>query len=373
MEGLFFSFLFLAIYPYGIYPFVVFSLSKLFRNPWLRQDITPQVTLIISAYNEEKVIEARVRNALSLKYPKKLLDIIVISDGSNDRTNEIVSGFKEPGLMLKAFPERSGKTACLNRVVPEARGEVILFTDANSMFPSDLLLRMVRNFSDKNVALVTGWTKYIKEEGGEEITGIYSHLEMKMKYWESLVSSCVGADGAIFAIRKEFYRPLGEGDINDFIIPLKVISQGKRVVLDPEVHCLEESSKQESDEFGRQARITNRTIKALLENSGFFNPQSFGIFSFFLLSHKLLRFLVPVFVSGAFLSNLILFGSSPIYVALLLIQVLFLILGLANLVGKAGGTLTRICKLFLITLSAQLVGWVRILRGTPDTMWTPKR
>jgi cellulose synthase/poly-beta-1,6-N-acetylglucosamine synthase-like glycosyltransferase len=336
-------------------------------------DSFPPVTLIISVYNEEQVIGKKVKNTLSLEYPEGLLEIIVISDGSNDRTNEIVSMFNDSRLVLKAFPERSGKTACLNRVVPEAKGDIILFTDANSMFSSDILAKLVTNFSDPNVGLVTGWTKYTKEKGGEETTGIYSRFEMKTKYWESLISSCVGADGAIFAIRKELYRPLDEQDINDFVIPLRVISQGKRIVLDPDVYCFEEQSKGEGNEYRRQARITNRTLRAVLKHTAFLNPFSYGFFSFFLLSHKFLRFLVPFFVIGAFLANLFLLKVSPIYFGLIFIQLLFLSLGLASLAGKADGRVANICKFFLITLSAQFLGWIRRFRGIPDTMWTPRR
>lgn len=373
MEYLFITFLFLAVYPYGIYPLVLSIISIFFGNPWQRGGITPRVTLIISVYNEEKVIEAKVRNALSLEYPKELLDVIVVSDGSNDRTNDIVRSFRDPRLILRAFAERSGKTGCLNKVVPEAKGEIILFTDANSMFPGDTITKLVRNFADNSIGLVTGWSKYLRKGGGEESTGIYSRFEMWTKYWESLVWSCVGADGAIFAIRKELYKPLDDQDINDFVIPLQVISQRKRVVLDREAHCLEASSEGERDEFHRQVRITNRTLGALLRNPGFLNPLSYGTFSFFLFSHKLLRFLVPFFTAGTFLLSLLLLKVSVIYLGFFLIQLLFLCLGLANLAGKVEGRLTNLCKFFLITLSAQFIGWTRTLRGISDTMWTPRR
>jgi cellulose synthase/poly-beta-1,6-N-acetylglucosamine synthase-like glycosyltransferase len=373
MEAVFFIFLFLSVYPYGIYPVVVYVLSKLFNHLWPKVDIIPRITILISVYNEEKVIEEKVRNALLLEYPEELLEIIVVSDGSNDRTNEIVSRFKDSRLTLKAFSERSGKTACLNRVVPKAKGDIVLFTDANSIFPLDIISKLVRNFSDENVGLVTGWTRYIEPGKGEEVTGIYSKLEKLTKYWESLVSSCVGADGAIFAIRKDLYKPLQDQDINDFVIPLHIISHGKRVVLDPDVYCFEESLKGGGDEFRRQARITNRTLRALRRNAEFLNPFSHGYFSFFLLSHKLLRFLVPFFLVGTFLFNLLLLRVSPIYTALIFIQVCFLTLGLTNLAVKTGGRLTGLCKFFLITLSAQFIGWTRMFRGISDTLWTPQR
>ncbi len=372
METIFFTLLFLSVYPYLIYPALIFTMSRLFCYSWEQGENFPRVSLIISVYNEERLVEKKIRNALALEYPEGLLEIIVVSDGSNDRTNEIVSGFNDSSLILKPFLERSGKTACLNRVVPEAKGDIILFTDANSMFPSDILPKLVRNFFDKDVGLVTGWTKYIKEGGEEETTGIYSGLEMEMKHWEGLISSCVGADGAIFAVRKILYKGLEQQDINDFVTPLHVILQGKRVVLDPEVYCFEASSEG-GDEFRRQARITNRTLTAILRNPKFLNPFSFGSFSFFLFSHKLLRFLVPFFIAGAFLANLFLLKASPIYVGFIIIQILLLGLGLVNIAGKLRGRLTNICKFFLITLFAQFIGWVRMVRGISDTTWTPQR
>jgi glycosyltransferase involved in cell wall biosynthesis len=374
MEAVFFSFLFLSVYSYAIYPLVVYIISFFFNNSWGKRDIAPRITIVISVYNEDRVIAEKIKNALSLKYPDGLLEIIVVSDGSTDRTNEIVTRFNDSRLILKAYPVRSGKTACLNRVVPEAKGDIILFTDANSIFPPDILPKLVRNFFDENVGLLTGWTKYIRAGKHEETTGIYSKLEMLTKYWESLISSCVGADGAIFAIRKTLYRSLDDQDINDFVIPLHVVSQGKRAVLDPGINCFEASSQEEGNEFRRQARITNRTLRAIFRNPGFLNPFSYGFFSFFLLSHKLLRFLVPFFIMGAFLANFFLLGVSPVYIGLILMQVLFLSLGLASIItGKIEGRLTNICKFLLITLSAQLTGWIRMLRGISDTMWTPQR
>jgi len=373
METVFLVLLFFSVYPYAIYPGVVYILSRISGKSWQQDELALKATIIISVFNEERVIEKKIRNALALKYPQGLLEIIVVSDGSNDLTNEIVSQFKNPRLFLRAFSERSGKTACLNRIVPEAKGDIILFTDVNSIFPVDVLPGLIRNFSEENVGLVTGWTKYVQPGKGHETTGLYSKLEKMTKHWESLIASCVGADGAIFAIRKNLYKPLDDQDINDFVIPLHVISQGKRVVLDPDVYCFEEPAKGEGSEYHRQARITNRTLRAIFRNPGFLNPFSYGFFSFFLLSHKLLRFLVPFFTMGVFLTNLFLLKVSLIYIILFFIQLLFFGLGLVNLLGKVKGRLTNICKFFLITLFSQLIGWIRRFRGISDTMWIPQR
>lgn len=373
MNYIFYTLIFLSAYSYCIYPLIVFVLSLLFGDDLVRNDVTPSMSVIISVFNEERIIEEKLINTLSLEYSKDLLEIIVVSDGSTDNTNDIVSNFSDPRLVLKAFTERSGKTACLNRIVPEAKGEIIVFTDANSMFPSDTLSKIARNFADPSIGLVTGWTKYLGSEGDKETTGLYSRLEKMTKYWESLVCSCVGADGAIFALRKTLYKPLQDYDINDFVIPLNAVAQNRRVVLDPEVFCLEQPSQDELKEFRRQARITTRTLGAIHRNLRFLNPLKFGLFSFFLLSHKLIRFMVPFFLVGTLLAGVVLFGNSIICAGIFLAQLFFIIVGVAGIFARLKGRLADFCKFFLVTSLAQLAGWVRFLFGKTDTMWTPQR
>jgi len=372
MEYLFYIFLFFLGYSYCLYPLLLYLISVVAKDPWDKEDLRPSVSIIISAYNEEAVIEEKIRNALALDYPDKLLEIIVSSDGSTDRTNEIVSEIKDPHIILKAF-ERIGKTACLNKVVPSAIGEIILFTDANSMFPSDLLQKMVKNFVSSKVGLVTGSTKYQGGEGGRATTSIYSKLEQWTKFRESLVSSCVGADGAIFAIRKYLYRPLKDSDINDFIIPLNVIRQGKRVVLDPNVICIEGESKGAKQAYRRQVRITTRTLWAIRRNKEFINIFNYGFFSFFIFSHKFLRLSVPFFFLSAFLLNLFILDESVFYIFSMFGFLSFIFLGLLNLVGLANCKMASICKYFLITFSAQFIGCLRMIGGIKDTTWAPQR
>ena len=374
MEILFLILLFMSAYSYLVYPTVLFVMSKILRNLWTQQhDMKPYVSIIISAYNEELVIKEKILNTLALDYPNELLEIIVNSDGSTDRTNEIVSRFEDPRLVLRVY-ERLGKTVCLNRTVPDAKGDIILFTDANSMFETNLLTKVVRNFTNPDIGLVTGWTKYRSREAGQETTGIYSKLERMTKLWESQISSCVGADGAIFAIKKVLYRPLEDHDINNFVIPLHVIKQGKRVVIDPEVFCFEEPSKGVKREFRRQVRITTRTLNAIRNNIEFISPFKYGFFSFFLLSHKVLRFAVPFFFSGVFVTNIFIMGNRPLlYGIIFLGQLLFFTGGILSIYGKVNGRIYSFCNVFLITLAAQLVGWFRMLLGMSDTMWTPQR
>lgn len=373
MATSFFVLLFLTVYPYFLFPLVMIVLSRSIGKSWARSNSKQRMSVIISVYNEEGVIREKIENTLKLNYPAELLEILVVSDGSTDQTNQIVSTFEAPRIRLAAFSERKGKTACLNQVVPDAMGDIIVFTDANSMFPADALQKFSRNFSCEEIGLVTGWTKYRKPGGNEESVGLYARLEMVTKQAESLISSCVGADGAVFAIRKCLYRPLQDNDINDFVIPLNVIGQGKRVVLDRELFCIEQPGDNESKEFRRQVRITNRTLGAIGRNIRFLNPFTFGSFAFFLLSHKVLRFLVPFSFLGTLMISILLANDSTFYTVFAIIQLLFICSGFAGIFKISNNRLAQLCSFFLLTISAQLIGWLRWASGKADVMWKPVR
>jgi glycosyltransferase involved in cell wall biosynthesis len=371
--GLFCLSLFMTIYPYLLFPMGVRFAAKAIRRPWRRGRQRFSVSLIISVFNEEQVIRGKLGNAAGLRYPADLLEIIVVSDGSTDATNKIVASFHDPRVVLLASPERAGKSAALNRAVSAARGDILLFTDANSMFPPHLLETLVADFADPEVGLVTGWTRYRKEDGEEESEGLYGRLERLTKEAESLISSCIGADGAVFAMRRELYRPLAHEDINDFVIPLQVVGQAKRVVLDPAAYCFEIPSPGIEKEFRRQIRITSRTVGAIMRNPGFLNPFSFGWFSLFLISHKLLRFLVPFFFAGTLINAMWLAGQSRWFALFALGQATFIAVGAAALRVSHFGRLGRISSLFILTISAQLLGWIRWASGKSDVIWTPQR
>ncbi|RWX49151.1 Glycosyltransferase, catalytic subunit of cellulose synthase and poly-beta-1,6-N-acetylglucosamine synthase [Candidatus Electrothrix marina] len=374
IELLFIVALFFSVYSYTVFPVFLSVLSKIVRRPWGKGECSPMVTIIISAYNEEKDIEEKVRNSLQLDYPEDKLQIIVSSDGSSDRTNEIVEGIDDKRLSLRAFTGRLGKTACLNKVLDDIQGEIVVFTDANSMFAPDMVKHLVKNFSDPDIGSVSGWTKYCNPDSGEETTGLYAKLEKKIKLDECMISSCVGADGAIFAIRTNLYVPLGANDINDFIIPLNVIKQGKRVVLDKNIFCVEATTKGVKNIYSRQVRITTRTAWAIRRNIRLLNIFKYGSFSFFLFSHKIHRLLTPFFLLSAFILNLFILPLSPFYVVTLAGQLLFWFTGLLALIGIGNKiSLASICMYFLITFTAQFVGCLRMAIGVEDIMWTPKR
>ena len=247
MVVLFWFSIFVILYAYFGYPLCLYIIS--FTKPRRKiETITsrnPKVSLLISAYNEENVIEDKILNSLSLNYPKDLLEIVVVSDASVDRTDEIVRFYIQKGVLLRSYEGRIGKTACLNKAVPLSKGDIIVFSDANSKYDRDAIKHLVKRFNDPKVGLGTGSTKYNSKNPNSVSgsVGAYSKIEEITKKLESKIGSCVGADGAIFAIRKQLYQPLKEYDINDFVIPLHIIRQGYRAVLVEHAFCTEETAK----------------------------------------------------------------------------------------------------------------------------------
>ena len=369
-------------YAYVGYPAVLWLLSR-FRPPaaWhgTRPDASlPSVTLIVSAFNEELVIGQKIENALSLDYPRELLEVVVVSDGSSDRTCEISLGFAHRGVVLRHYEGRIGKTACLNRALPMARGSVVVFSDANSAYERGALRALVRPFEDPSVGFVTGWTRYGSGEDGSASgsLGIYSKLELVTKELESRLGSCIGADGAIFAIRKELYQPLRDYDINDLVIPLSINRQGYRGVLQREAVCVEKDAGSAKGEFQRQVRITNRTLRAIMNHRQLFNPFRFGLLSFELFSHKLCRFLVPAFLIAALASNLLLAERGGFFLAALMAQGAFYVAaGAATLFSKTGflAHAAETARSFVVVNAAIALAWIKYFQGETYTTWSPTK
>ncbi len=331
----------------------------------------PTLSIIVPAYNEEEVIIKRLQNILNIDYPQELIQIIVVSDASTDNTNELITGFKEKRVHLIVNKRRRGKTYGLNRACEIAKGEILIFTDANAMFDTQALRIMVRNFADPKVGLVTGSTNYYdRNEDGSMILlmGLYTRFERWIKALESRVVSCVGADGAVFGLRKALYRPLIEADINDFVTPLDVVRQGYRVIFDPRVFCVEEHSTNESEEFWRQVRIANRTIRAIITHRDLLNPFCYGFFAWMLWSHKVLRFLFPWFALILLGTNLILaFSLWTIYKAS---AVCFMILVITIVLSKNYKQASfSLLRSFMNMNQAFLVAWFKVFKKQTIVVW----
>jgi len=375
-EIILFTLVLLIIYSYIIYPVILFIFGKLINKNIRVGDYLPRVTIIISAYNEEDVITAKLENTLKLEYPADSREIIVVSDCSDDNTDAIVSSYQDRGVVLLASKVRRGKTAGLNDAVSAAKGEVLVFTDADAMYSEDALMRMVRSLSDPNVGLVTGSTQYVSEESGQmvETSSIYTKLERFLKEQESKIGSCVGADGAIFALKKKLYKSLKDDDINDLVIPLKVIQQRYRVIIDRDLVCREAPSVSSSSEFNRQIRITNRTIRGIFRHSDLLNVLRYPLFSFQMLSHKLIRLSVPFFALLLLPLNIMLLDSGIVYWFIFISQLLFYVL---SIIGYYKETYLKeqstygIFYHFVMVQIAILLGWINYFIGNKQVTWKP--
>lgn len=378
LTTLFYVLIVLSMYSYAVYPLLLSLLSVLVKKPLRTSEaFTPSITLIISAFNEESVIGEKLENALAIDYPPHLLEILVVSDCSTDKTDAIVKSYATCGVTLLPQLVRKGKTAGLNVAVQRASGEVLIFSDADSMYERTTFRKIADYLSDPSVGLVTGMTKYTVSQNAQitETTGVYTRLERFIKRHESMVGSCIGADGAIFAVRKSLYIPLKEDDINDLVIPLNVIRQGHRVVLHPALYCTETSSPDSLHEYERQIRITTRTLRALFRYADLLNPMKYSLFSWELVSHKWLRFSVPWFmlvlipVSGG------VWGEGWVYKAGVLGQIMFyggaLVGYWREMRGLSGGGFHLLYHFVLINASV-LIGWWKFFAGQRVVTWNAR-
>jgi len=380
--ALFWLSLLLIAYAYVGYPAVLWLAAR-FGAPARGGDSArelplPSLTMIVSAFNEEQVIGQKIENTLALDYPTELLEIVVISDGSTDRTCDVVREYADRGVVLRHYSGRIGKTACLNRALPMALGSIVVFSDANSTYQLGALRALVQPFQDGTVGFVTGWTRYGSTEGATTTgsLGIYSKLELATKALETRLGSCIGADGAIFAIRKELYVPLQDYDINDLVIPLSINLQGYRGVLQTGAVCFEKDAGGSKGEFHRQVRITNRTIRAILNYRQLLNPFKYGLLSFKLFSHKMCRFLVPPFLVSLLVSNLLLVGHGPFFQAVLAAQGVFYLAAVVAAFSMSSGPLHRgaeLARTFVVFNAAVMLAWVKYLQGETYTTWSPTK
>jgi len=374
--------LIVIIYIYLGYPLILFVLAKIKPAEAVKKrQIRPTVSLLISCYNEEGTIRDKISNSLKLEYPQDKLEIIVISDGSTDKTDDIVREFMahHPHIRLVRQEGRKGKTSGLNLAVPRSFGEIVVFSDANAMYKKDAVIRLVENFADETVGYVVGEAQYVKDltSPATESENAYWTYEMQVKKLESTIHSMVGGDGAIYAIRKQLYEPLKETDINDFVNPLQIIDKGYRGIYEPEAVCIEDASGEFQAEFQRKTRIVNRSFSGLLKSKSAINPFRTGLFSFQLVSHKLMRWFSGIFLFNFFISSMILsFSGFNWFQVIVLIQLLFLGNGYAGYLFHNNKRLFPpfyLAYYFILVNIAALNGIKKSLKGTVQVTWSHHR
>ena len=360
-------------YIYVGYPLLLALVVHVRGRRGVRQaGITPSISFVISAYNEDAVIRKKIENALALDYPRERLEIIVVSDASTDRTDAIVSEYADQGVVLARQSERHGKTAGLNHTVPTLRGDLVVFSDANAMYEPDALRMLARNFADPDVGCVTGEARYTGGSRAAADLGerVYWGYEIQVKRLETALGSMVGGDGAIYAIRKTLWQELPEDAINDFLNPLQIVAAGHRNVYEPDAVCYEETAGAFGSEYRRRVRIVSRSWRAVFQAPQVLNPFRNGLFAWSIVSHKMLRwysgaFVAAVMASATALSADAIAARKTFWVGLTLLS---LLVGTAI---PAGRRLLAMVGYFGVINVASLVGIARGTVGRVSGVWAP--
>ena len=365
-------------YAYVGYPLLLTLISMIRPKPVHSRDWTPSVSVIIAAYNEERDLAAKLENTLALDYPKSQLEIIVTSDCSSDRTDEIARSFSDRGVRLHRQEERLGKTAAQNAAVANARGEIIVFSDATTHYQPDVLRLLTPSFADESVGCATGRVIYqdVKDTSVGTGTQSYWNYEFFLKKHESNVCSLIGVCGCMYAVRKSAYVPLYHEACSDFIIATTMVDQGLRAVYVPEAVCMEEPNRHAKKELAARVRIISQTFSDLWRNRAVLNPLRSGFYAVQLWSHKVMRYLVPLLLIAIFITSGFLAPRSLFYAALFVLQLAFYLAALVSWLLEKGGMSVRLLALpqyFVITNLASLIAFVKFVSGESYTRWEPHR
>jgi glycosyltransferase involved in cell wall biosynthesis len=368
-EVLFWSSVGLVVYAYAGYPLALLLLSRVYARdvkPTDSSPPTPVVSFIIAVHNEEQRIRAKIENTLAQDYPRDQLEIIVTSDCSTDRTDEIVEEHL-PRVRLVQARARRGKEAAQELAVRVARGDILIFSDAATAIAPFGVSRIVRNFADPTVGCVSSIDRAIDGDAAGE--GAYVRYEMFLRILETRVAGIVGLSGSFFAARREVCRRWAADRQSDFNTVLNATALGLRSVLDPESVGYYRNVADPAREFQRKVRTVIRGMAVLARRLPLLNPFQYGLFAWQLASHKLCRWLVPLAMVTALAANVALFARSTLYQTTMLLQVSFYA---AAIVGIwTGARRLRLPAFLCVANAAVLTAWLRFIRGDRVVFWTP--
>ncbi|PXX90732.1 glycosyltransferase family 2 protein [Marinobacter vulgaris] len=375
--------LLLLFYIYFGYPLLASAFARLWPKP-VKADIgyQPKVSILIAAYNEAKDIEATLHNKLAQDYPAEKLEVLVVSDESDDGTDEIIdrvaSSAPFPIRLFRQVP-RQGKTAGLNTLVRESTGDILLFSDANSQWDRQAIKYLCSNFADPEIGYVTGKMVYVNDDGS--LIGDGCSAYMKYENWlreqETALGSVVGVDGGIDAMRKTLYQPLRADQLPDFVQPLKVVEQGYRVVYEPQALLKEEALHDSSSELSMRVRVSLRALWALKDMKHLMNPATHGMYAIQLTSHKLLRYFAFVPLALLTIASLLLSPKGDIYLlAAIGLIFLYAFAWVGHSQEAAGRHLLIIYAVpyyFILLNIASLKAVKAFMKGEKKIIWNPRK
>jgi cellulose synthase/poly-beta-1,6-N-acetylglucosamine synthase-like glycosyltransferase len=371
----------LILYTYAGYPLLLALLSVLKRRKI--KDIganfseTPNVSFIITAYNEERAIREKILATLELDYPEEKIEIIVASDGSTDRTEEITHSFSFRKVKLISVSGRKGKTEAQNAAVLQAAGDILVFSDATSVYEKDAIRELVRVFNDPEVGCVGGQLKYRADGDSASSKGgkTYWKYERWIKENESEIDSLIGVSGAIYAVRKSIYTPIPPDQISDFVIALQTVEYGYRVAYASRAICTETTLRKAGNEFGMRVRVALRSFRALWYKRAIFNPFRYGFYSIQLISHKFFRYLIPQMLIVLVLFNALLLDN-VVYRYFFGLQIGFYSLAITGRILDSKGYSLRPASMayyFCLINIASLLAFLKFMAGEKVITWEPVR
>ncbi len=369
--------IFLCLSSYIFYPIIIWVLGKMFTIKVKKRDIYPDISIIISAYNEEKNIEKKIKNTLALAYPKDKVEILVGSDGSTDDTPNVVRKYADQGVQFVDFKDNRGKTAVQNDLVNQSTGEILIFTDAASFLPGNAIRKIIRNFSDNRIGCVAGRMRFVDTNTNltTESQGLYWRYEVTIREMESRIGSLIGVDGPLYAVRRDCYVPLGHHVISDLMTPLIVLDQGRKVILEPEALVDEDPTTRTEHEFSTRRRIVLRGLVGISTYMVLLNPIRHPVLSFQIFFHKVLRWFVGPLVILNGLACLALTGHW-FFKFFLTMYILFFVAAAFGWITERIGVKFRALTVpyyFSLVNFAAIMGIIDFFRKKQIVTWKPVR
>jgi biofilm PGA synthesis N-glycosyltransferase PgaC len=383
MKILFWLSLFTVFYTFVGYAILLYVLVKLRILIKGKREVTepgqymPTVTLIVAAYNEERILEEKIRNTLSLLYPKDKLQLLFVTDGSTDDSAEIVGRYQD-SIHLMHSPERRGKIHAIHRAMDTVQSEVVIYTDANTFLNKEALQLIVRHYADPQVGAVSGEKRVMQDSLSDATAGegFYWKYESTLKKWDSELFSVVGAAGELFSVRRALYQHVqGDTILDDFMISMLIAKQGYRIIYEPEAYASEQSSDNIKEELKRKVRIAAGGIQSILRLKPLLNPFVYPVLSFQYISHRVLRWTVtPFLLIICLILNLIICieQSEPLYMVILMAQILFYSMALAGWVLEKRKIKVKalfVPYYFCVMNYAVLAGINRYVSGSQSAIW----
>jgi cellulose synthase/poly-beta-1,6-N-acetylglucosamine synthase-like glycosyltransferase len=384
MKIILFVSLFIVFYTfagYGIFLYILIKIKRAVkgRKPEVAEeaDLLPSCTLIVAAYNEEYFMEQKIQNTLTLNYPEGKLKLLFVTDGSSDKTPEIIARY--PQIQLLHKPERAGKIAAVHRAMEYVDTDAVVFTDANTFLNKDALIKICRHYSDATVGAVAGEKRVHFDENADASAageGFYWKYESALKKWDSELYSVVGAAGELFSVRRSLYQPV-EADtvLDDFMISMLIAAKGYRIIYEPDAYATETASENVSEELKRKIRIAAGGIQSILRLKKLFNPFPYPVLSFQYVSHRVLRWTITPFLLILSLILTVVLALKPGETAiqiLLLAQVLFYLLALLGLIMEKRQLRIKVLFIpyyFCVMNYAVLAGIIRYFGKKQSAVW----